>query len=399
MRKLRVFTRSSSRLLAARLVCTFAACGLALTAGCAEAGVDVAAQSDAPLLLVSQAASGTLGVVDPALGRVRKHIEVGQLPHRLLATRDGSRVYAVLVGSQAVAEIDTHTLALRRTFLTAPVPMQREDGSDIAAHAERAAADHTTCFDCHRPGGVKPAIVGERPVGIALSADESKLYVSHIQRGRLSVIELESGRLERSELLPPTASASEAADLARLDDVLVVSMRPTQPSTDPGAVRFLAEATFEPRAEFRAGSDPAALLAVPQRSSVLAAQFETNRIHEFAVEREPRAFTVTPGPLGTALLPGGLRVLSLNYYSNSASLLDLASGEVTQLSLQLEGRTFVNPTHAAISPAGDTAYIVSSGTEGHLLLLDLATLRVRSAISIDGLSFDVVTIPRNATAL
>jgi DNA-binding beta-propeller fold protein YncE len=367
---------------------------LAWTLGCAgDAAPDSAAQAS-HFVVVSQAGSTTLAVIDPNAGRVVQRIQVGELPHRLLRNRAGDRLYAVLVGSQAIAEIDARTFQLRRTLLTAPVPEARSDGTVIEAHQTEHAFDHTTCFDCHHAGGAKPPIVGERPVGIALSEDETRLYVSHIRGARLSVIDLATGSLLRSVLLPPTAAAVEAADLARLADSLVVTLRPTQPSIEPGAVRFLDEATLELRAEFASGSDPASLMAVPGRDSVLVSNFDSDTVSELGLTREPRQLSVTPGPLGSLLLPDAARVLTLDYYSNAASLVSLETGEVTQLALHDAAQDYVNPTHATLDPTGELAYVVSSGTDGHLLVLDLNTRALRAAIPIDGLSFDTVAIPR-----
>lgn len=347
-------------------------------------------------VVVSQAGSNSLALIDPEAGRVLKTLSVGALPHRLVRTRAGDTFYAVLVGSQAVAEIDARSFSLRRTLLTAPVPAERADGSVIEAHAEENAFEHTSCFDCHRPEGAKPLVVGERPVGIALSADERRLYVSHIRGARLSVIELSSGRLSYSEPLQPTAAAVEAADLVRVREQLVVALRPTQPSTDPGAVRFLDAESFEQQAEFASSSDPASLTPLPDRGSVLVSHFDTDRITELAATHEPRSFQVSPGPLGALQLADPRHALALDYYSNALSWLDLDTADVTQLPLQLGAESYVNPTHAALSPDGQRAYVVSSGTDGHLLLVDVRARKLVSAIAIDGLSFDVLVIPSDA---
>jgi DNA-binding beta-propeller fold protein YncE len=367
---------------------------LACALGCTGENAADSAALASHFVVVSQAGSTTLAVIDPSAGRIVQRIQVGELPHRLLRNRAGDTLYAVLVGSQAVAEIDTRTLQLRRTLLTAPVPDTRTDGTVIEPHQTEHAFDHTTCFDCHHAAGAKPVIVGERPVGIALSEDETRLYVSHIRGARLSVIDLATGALLRSVLLPPTAAAVEAADLVRLADNLVVALRPTQPSIEPGAVRFLDESSLELRAEFATGSDPASLMAVPARDSVLVSNFESDTVTELGPTREPRQLSVTPGPLGSLLLPDAARALTLDYYSNAASLVNLATGEVTQFTLQDAVQTYVNPTHAALDPEGELAYVVSSGTDGHLLVLDLNTRALRTAIPIDGLSFDAVAIPR-----
>jgi DNA-binding beta-propeller fold protein YncE len=344
-------------------------------------------------VLVSQAGSRNVAVVDPSEGRVVKRITVGMLPHRLLLSPDGRTAYAVLVGSQAVAEIDLKTLTLRRTLLTAPVPERRADGSLIQGHQEQDAFAHTSCFDCHGGGSARPAIVGTRPFGITLSADGVKLIVSQIRDGSLAVLEREGGALERTVPLPPSGQAHEPVDVARLEDSLYVALRPTQPATTPSVLRRLDARSLEAQSEAQTGSDPAMLLPDPQRRRVLVSNFETNTLSAFGPAGQEAVYTVNPGPLGMLLLPGG-GLLSLNYYSNSLSLVDLDSAKVESLALELGGRKYANPTHAALAPNRREVYIVSSGTEGNLLVFDLATRRLLRAIPIDGLSFDVLVVPK-----
>lgn len=342
-------------------------------------------------VLVSQAGSSTVAVVDPVQGRTVKRITVGGLPHRMILNPDGSKVYVVLVGSQAVAEVDVQRLEVSRTFLTAPVPERRSDGSLIQPHFDQGAFSKTSCFACHNPGGAKPFIVGERPVGIAFSSDLGSLFISHIRQGRLSEIDLGSGRVVRAVNLPPSGSANEAVEVARVGSRLVVAMRPRQPSSEAGAVRWLDEGTLDPLSEAPTGSDPAFVL--PLEDSALVSNFESNTLSLHSPGSSPKSFTVTPGPLGMLAVGQG-RILSLNYYSNAVSLVDLASGQVQNYKLELGSRVFVNPTHAALSPDGRRAYIVSSGTEGHLVVFDLERRQVSQAIPIDGLSFDVVVVRR-----
>ncbi|WP_299429375.1 YncE family protein [uncultured Meiothermus sp.] len=359
--------------------------GLLQLVGCSSS------QQASHLVLVSQAGSSTVAVIDPVQGRTVKRITVGGLPHRMILNPDGSKVYVVLVGSQAVAEVDVRSLEVFRTFLTAPVPERRSDGTLIQPHFDQDAFSKTSCFACHNPGGAKPFIVGERPVGIAFSSDLNKLYVSHIRQGRLSEIDLLSAQVVRARNLPPSGAASEAVDVARVGSRLVVAMRPRQPSTEASAVRWLDEQTWQTLSEAPTGSDPAFVL--PLEENALVSNFESNTLSLHAPASSPKSFTVTPGPLGMLKVAEG-RVLSLNYYSNAVSLVDLVSGQVQNHQLELGSRIFVNPTHAALSPDGRLAYIVSSGTEGHLVVFDLERKGVTRAIPIDGLSFDVVVVRR-----
>jgi hypothetical protein len=106
-----------------------------------------------------------------------------------------------------------------------------------------------------------------------------------------------------------------------------------------------------------------------------------------------RTFAASPGPFGLTPLPDG-RVLALDYYSNAVSFLDQASGGSETVKLQrADGEPYLNPTHAALSGDGRLAWIVASGTDAHLLGMDLATRRIVRDVPIDGLSFDVAVVP------
>jgi len=343
-------------------------------------------------IFVSQAGSSTVAVVDGSSGTIVARIEVGLLPHNLVLSADRKSLFVAVVGSQSVAEIDVDTARLRRTMLTAPVPDRRADGSLIQEHLDRDAFSHTTCHDCHRVGGAQPKYAGDRPFGLLLDADGRRLLVSHLNSANLAVLELEAGAIERSVHLARSGAAVEPVALAALDDQLWVALRPLQPSTDPGALRRLDRATLSGRGEVPTGSDPGALLSLPGRRSVLVTNFETDTVTEHSAPGTARAVEVAPGPLGMLALPDG-RVLVLGYYSNALSLVDPATGTSETFPLQRAGTRYANPTHAALSSDGRTAWLVSSGTDGHLLQLDLASWTLVKEVPIDGLSFGIAVVP------
>ena len=342
-------------------------------------------------IFVSQAGSATIVAIDGDTGAIEGHIEVGLLPHNLVLSPDRRTLYAAIVGSQAVAEIDVATSRLRRTMRTAPVPATRPDGTVIQPHVDQDAFSHTTCYDCHRPGGARPTYAGSRPFGLLVSPDGSQLMVSHLRTTDIAVIDLASGQLERTIALAPAGPATEAVALARIDDAIWVALRPPQPSTLAGAVRCLDAATLAPRGDVATGADPAALLAMPGRRSVLVSNFESNTVTELAAGATT-AHDAAPGPLGlTALSPTA--VLALDYYSNAVSVIDLAAGTSNTTHLSFGDAQYANPTQAAIASDGRSAWVVTGAPDGHLLQLDLPSMQVIRDLAIDGLSFGIAIVP------
>ena len=350
-------------------------------------------------VVVSQAGSSTLLVVDATSGANLGRIEVGMLPHNLILSPDGRTLYAALVGSQAIAEIDVAGMSLRRTLLTAPVPELRTDGSVITAHFEQQAFGATTCYGCHRPGGAQPKYAGDRPFGLWLSPDGRRLYVSHLRSTRLTVLNLDEGRIDRTVFLAPAGAATEAVAIARLGDDLWVALRAPQPSMMPGALRRLNPDSLQPTgADVATGADPAALLALPDRGRLLVSNFETDTVTMHDTRNDAPddgarlPFAVAPGPLGLLALDAG-RVLAVDYYWNAVSFLDLDAGTAQTLPLVHDGVPYANPTNAALASDGQSAWIVSSGTEGHLLQIDVESHALLRDLSIDGLSFGVAVVP------
>jgi DNA-binding beta-propeller fold protein YncE len=277
-------------------------------------------------------------------------------------------------------------------MLTAPVPPQRPDGSAIAAHLEPGALGASTCYGCHRPGGVQPKYAGDRPFGLLVSSDGRSLLVSHLRASRLAVLDLVGGGIARTVLLAPAGPATEAVAIERMGSELWVALRPPQPSVLPGALRRLDGETLEALGDATIGADPGALLALPDRGRVLVSNFESNTVTMFGAAGLAGRFEAAPGPLGLlALSPG--RVLAMDYYSNAVSFLDLDGGTAQTVPLQHDGVPYANPTHAALATDGRSAWIVSSGTDGHLLQLDLASRTIVRDLPIDGLSFGVAVVP------
>jgi DNA-binding beta-propeller fold protein YncE len=367
--------------------------GIAL-AGAAACASPPAATPAPDRVFVSQAGSSTVALVDAESGEVQGRLEVGMLPHNLVLSPDRRTLYAALVGSQAVAEIDVPSFRLRRTMLTAPVPERRIDGSVIQPHIDEGAFTRTTCYDCHRAGGAQPRYAGDRPFGLLLSPDGRRLLISHLRSSELSVLDLERGQIERTVHLAPAGAATEPVALARVGERLWVALRPPQPSREPGALRRLDATTLEAIDDLPTGADPGSLLALPEQGRLVVSNFESDTVTAYDGATAIR-LPAAPGPLGLLALAGG-RVLALDYYSNAISFLDLDRRTSDTVPLAHDGAPYANPTHAALASDGQSAWIVCSGTDGHLLEVHLASRTIVRDVAIDGLSFGLVVVPGSA---
>lgn len=375
--------------------------GLSLVGALALAACTCAAPSSKPTLdraFVSEAATATIAVVDLDEGRVTRRIEVGLLPHNLVLSRDQHTLYTALAGSQAIAVIDTRTQTLRDTWLSAPVPQRRDDGGVIQEHVDRGAFSHTTCYDCHRDGGAKPRYAGARPVALRLSADGTRLYVAHLNSGELAVLDTATGARVAATILSPVGPVREPAGLDILGGELFVTLRATQPSRVPGVIRRLDEKTLAPLGDVPSSANPVEVRTAPSLGMALVTRFDSDQLSEVRAGAETASVTVANGPLGVLVLPGD-RALVLGYYSNSVSLVDLVGGVADTWPLSLDGKPLANPTHAALGTDPGVAWVVQSGSNAHLIALDLGGKRVLRSIPINALSFDVAIVPEAAPEL
>ncbi|MEK6748212.1 MAG: hypothetical protein AABY83_03280 [Pseudomonadota bacterium] len=369
---------------------------LIFVAGCHQAPPLRVESAPAFHLYVSLPAADDIARIDPVVGKILSKTTVGSLPHNFLLHPDGRRLYVVLVGSQAIAEVDATTGVLRRTLLTERVPMARDDGTVIQPHLDRKADTHASCYDCHNsdPTGARPVVVGSRPFAIAFNEAASALYVTNMRTRTLTTVDLASGALLDRTVLPASGDAFEPTGVALLKGDLYVAMRPNIPSSRPGVVRRLDAATRATTAEAANGPNTSVVLADPANARLYVNNFETSTVTAFGIAGDVLAsYAVRPGPLGLRLLEQGHRLVVANYYDDSLSMVDLASGDTRTWSLRVGETTYVNPTHTAVDPAGDTLYVVSSGTRGNLLAFDLTSSTFTHALPLGGLPFDVVSVP------
>jgi len=349
-------------------------------------------------VFVSFPASQAIEKIDIPEQKVLRRTTVGMLPHNMLLNPETGRLYVVVVGSQAIAEIDSDTGDLLRTFPTEATPLARDDGSTIQDHIDQNAASHTTCFDCHHggEGGVAPAVVGARPFGIAASADGNTLYVSNGRSASLAVIDIASGNLTQTVHLAPVGTAHEPTALLRVGNFLYVTLRPTLPSLDNAVVRQINLEDWTVVGETVTGANAGVLAANATADEILVSNSESNTVTRLTPAAEyVGRHVVGEGPLGLLSTPDGAQLVIANYYNNSLSVVELNSQETSNYKLEYDGKAYSNPTQLALDDNGSSIYVVSGGTNGYLLTFDLIARHFTHVMPIGGLPFGITTITSN----
>lgn len=251
-------------------------------------------------LLVANHGAGTLTVLDAATGRVTAEVAVGARPYGVVAGR--SRAYVSLAGVPQVVVVDLETLTV-----SAAVPL--------------------------------PPF----PTGLALTADEAALYVTHLYSGAVSVVDTAVLTVTQTLLAAPEANLAQfitlSADGARAYVPHTLAFAERTDLTYANAV--------QPVVGVFVLGEPVAL---PPPLALASADQAVNL------------------PFAAALSPDGLRLYVANAGTDDVSVLDLATGDT--LARLPTGR---HPRGLALSADGLRLY-VNNVLDGTLAVFNTATL-------------------------
>ncbi|MFP5501799.1 MAG: YncE family protein, partial [Candidatus Sericytochromatia bacterium] len=288
--------------------------------------------------------------VDLKTGEKIKEIPVGLIPHNLLLSGDGKKLYVSNVGSQSVSVIDTEKLEKVGDILVGEMP------KDLPQHAKVDPAklkSSNTCFECHQVRGV-----GTLPNALAWAPGEKALLVNEIRERSVTWLDTENRktiRQHRFELPTPTAPANMAVhpdsgeiwvlhrheaeeyDKKKHESLGADTMAdfnhdpPAGQKTtwvtvhDPEMKQELARIKMDLAVPFGSVFSPdGRWLYVAYRSSNIIAVFDT-KTHQL-----DRTFEVGTSPVGLALTPDGkeLYVTCLFSVPPVVQIVDVETGEV-----------------------------------------------------------------------
>jgi YVTN family beta-propeller protein len=149
---------------------------------------------DGKLLFVSNEDASGVSFVDPVAGKVVQTIRTGEEPEGVKVTPDGKLVYATSEDDGTLAVIDPAAGKLLKTFKVGHRPRNiafLPTGGRGYVNAENDGG--IVLFDSVKNEKIRAIPLGApgeiKPMGLALSSDASKLYVSSGRGGKVFVID------------------------------------------------------------------------------------------------------------------------------------------------------------------------------------------------------------------
>ena len=165
------------------------------------AGTDpegVALSPDGKQLYLSNEDAGTASIVDVATARTRATLVVGTEPEGVTASPDGKWVYVTAETSNVISVIDVKQARTSANILVDPRPRYTLFTRDSAtAFATAEIGGSVMRIDVQKKKVVDRIRLspGDKPVGMALSPDQKRLYVALGRGNGVAVIDLAARRV------------------------------------------------------------------------------------------------------------------------------------------------------------------------------------------------------------
>ncbi len=295
------------------------------TIGVSTAPTTVAVSADGATLYVVNQAADSVSVIDAASRTLVSTVFVGSQPFSIAVRPGGSEVYVSNLNSDTVSVIDTATNLVTDTIPVASLPYGiafSKDGATAFVVSEGANVVTVIDTTTHALDPLTPFIpVGSAPFGIAVSPDGSALFVSN--QGDNSVTRI------------------DVATKTVVAPAIPVTANPFFLAIDPAGTRVYVGGL--------AGNE------------VTVIETATNQV------------------VATIALPSGVRGLALS--PSGRYLFAVADGQPLQV---IDTTTYLfvsspvplpvgsNPVGLALSPTGETAYVVNQNDDD-VSVLDLPT--------------------------
>ena len=272
---------------------------------------------------------------------------MGSEPIQVLLHPDGSRLYVSNIGSDEIAVVETSTFQIVHRVAVGSQPLDMTlspDGGTL--YVGNSGEGSITAIDLE---SLQPRLavdsLGSDPFGLAVTEDY--LYVADIDNDRLLVLDSAGTIVDRIAVPPGPRSLALSRDQSRL---FVTSFRSNQLAvlnTDDNVVVDIFALPITGSFAAVAGADDQVFVTAHQDGIVLIVDGETGVVH--------KTIEVGTDPRGLSLSPAGDRVFVTNAQSNEIVVFEPIGGEIlTTFDTGANPRGVAVGTPPAVAPDVET---------------------------------------------
>jgi len=282
----------------------------------------IAAPALADRLAVVNKGGDTVALVDPDSLAIQGVVEVGANPHEAIATADGSRLFVVDYGGargDTISVVDP--AAGERIAAWSLGPHRGPHGLALSSDESRLWVTTEGTGTVVELDAATGAILDSWQTGqqvshmVAALPDDSKLYVANIGSGSVSVID----RAANVVTTVATGAGAEGIDVSPDGLFVWVTNREANrisvidPRTDAVVADFSSEGDVPIRAAF-----------TPDGAEVWVSNYRSDSVAVFdAVTRQPVAtIAVEAAPIGLLVSPDGARIYVANTADDRVTVID-----------------------------------------------------------------------------
>jgi YVTN family beta-propeller protein len=304
-------------------------------AGSSNSLLDVS--PDGKFLLAANADNGTVAVVDTRARKSLREITVGEKPEGVAWVGNGPMAAVTLYRDRQVVLFNAETGSIVKRIDVKAEPygiVADKKGTRLWVSHEYPALVSEIDVAAAKVVRVMPA--GQMLRGIALTPDETRIYVTEFTTGVLHAIDLASGQVVDSW------SGHSTDNLARH-----VAVHPTRPKA------YLAHLRSMVTVNDGSGS------IFPQLSIVDLKPGKEKRRTSFAMDTFNKVYVVT-NPWESALSPDGKRFYIIYAGTNDMNFCDVVDDDYTEIASKGIARLGNNPRAVRVAPDGSAVYIYNA---------------------------------------
>ena len=288
---------------------------------------EVVALSGSPLAFVALRDDDRIEIIDTGDQCQLARIEVGDEPIQVLLSRDGRKLFVSTLGSNEIAVLETHTFRVLDRIDVALQPLDMSlspDGRTIYVSNSGAASITAIDVGTHAARGLSLNQIGRGPYGIAAAGTGSNIYVTDIGHAQVIAVDGTGRELHRIDVPDVPRSLALSPDGTRLyvtslsaGELTIIGIPENEivaTVTLPAAAVFAVESSPDGRKVYLTANEDGVLIVLDARRNEV--------VKTIQIGSNPRDITISPR---------GDRIFVTNAASNEIFVLDAQSDEVLEV--------------------------------------------------------------------